>query len=114
MNYPFVGENQIEILQNIKSRKNSPIIERVDTDILYNSSLEWNTSEYTQWKVGRYPIIYLFKGEMPRYFEHNNKKLMTFNEKNYWFDSAKQNLYVNSLCNIDDYFSKLQEKENPD
>lgn len=107
MNYPFVGENQIEILQNIKSRKNSPIIERVDTDILYNSSLEWNTSEYTQWKVGRYPIIYLFKGEMPRYFEHNNKKLMTFNEKNYWFDSAKQNLYVNSLCNIDDLLFEI-------
>lgn len=107
MNYPFVGENQKEILQNIRSRKNSPIIERVDTDILCNSSLEWNTSEYTQWKVGRYPAIYLFKGEIPRYFEHNDKKLMTFNEKNYWFDSTKQNLYINSLCNIDDLLFEI-------
>lgn len=51
---------------------------------------------------------------MPRYFEHNNKKLMTFNEKNYWFDSAKQNLYVNSLCNIDDLLFEIAREGNPD
>lgn len=107
MSYPFAGKNQIEVLQNIKSRKNSPIIERVDTDILCNNSQEWNTSEYAQWKVRHYPTIHLFKGEMPRYLEHNGKRLMTFNENNYWFDSVKQNLYVNSLCNIDDLLFEI-------
>lgn len=107
MNYPFVGENQIEVLQNIKSRKNSPIIERVDTDILCSSSQEWNTPEYAQWKAVNYPSIYLFEGAMPHYLEYNGKRLMIFNEKNYWSDSVKQNLYVNSLCNIDDLLFEI-------
>lgn len=107
MNYPFVGSNQIEVLQNIKSRKNCPIIERVDIDILCSSSQELNTPEYTQWRVNHYPSIYLFEGEMPHYLEHNGKKLMIFSEKSYWYDSTKQNLYVNSLCNIDDILFEI-------
>ena len=107
MNYPFVGENQIEILQNINSRTNSPIIERVDTDILCSSSQEWNTLEYIQWKVGHYPSIHLFEGKMPCYLEYNGKKLMEFDDNNYWYDSANRNLYVNSLCNIDDLLFEI-------
>ena len=107
MNYPFVGKNQIEVLENIWSRKNSPINERVDTEILLTSSREWNTPEYIQWKVNHYPSIHLFKGKMPCYLEHNGKKLMTFNENNYWYNSTKQDLYVNSLCNIDDLLFEI-------
>lgn len=107
MNYPFVGENQIEVLQNINSRKNSPIIEHVDIDTLCNSSQEWNTSEYTQWKVDHSLSIHLFKGEMLRYLEHNGRRLTIFNEGNYWYDRVKQNLYVNRLCNIDDLLFEI-------
>lgn len=107
MNYPFVGENQIEVLQNINSRKNSPIIERLDIDILCSNSQEWNTSEYTQWKLDHSLSIHLFKGEMLRYLEHNGRRLTIFNEGNYWYDRVKQNLYVNSLCNIDDLLFEI-------
>lgn len=106
-NYPFVGKNQIEVLENIRSRKNCPINERVDTEILCASSHEWNTPEYIQWKVNHYPSINLFEGEMPCYLEYNGKKLMTFNENNYWYDSTKRDLYVNSLRNIDDLLFEI-------
>ena len=107
MHYPFEGKYQIEVLQNIKSRKKTPIIERIDTDILCNNSQEWGTLEYRQWKVNHYPSIHLFEGEMPCYLEYNGKKLMIYREKNYWYDSAKRNLYVNSLCNIDNLLFEI-------
>ena len=44
---------------------------------------------------------------MLRYLEHNGRRLTIFNEGNYWYDRVKQNLYVNSLCNIDDLLFEI-------
>ena len=106
---PYSGINQKMILENIMNRKNSGIEDKWDEEKLTELAEEYEDNKYVAWKSSDKdkPSIYCFPGTFPCYYEYDDKRILEFQEGDYWYDQESNIIYINSNADISTLLLKL-------
>jgi predicted RNA-binding protein with RPS1 domain len=92
---PFVGTNQIEVLDNIRRRKNSGITESINLVKLSKDSQEWDSPDYNKWIEEHTLHIFIYSDEMPQNVLYKDVLLYEYKQGDFYYDAQNRILYVN-------------------
>lgn len=104
---PFIGDNQKEVLKKISAVSKKLSIE-TDVQLLEKNSVEYDEEAYNSWQKGSdKPCIFLYEGEMPRYYTYLRVRLVDFPEGNYFYSPTLKRLYINSKIERQEILTQL-------
>lgn len=105
---PFVGENQKEILLNIRNKGVRYLVSRCNFSALNSKSEEWESDIYKEWKKEHRIQIFLFKGKIPMELLYGNAVLLRFTENDFIYDDFK--LYISKDVELNVKFFDIASK----
>lgn len=98
---PLNGNNQIDALLKISSMCRN-ITSQIDLDKLKEISVEYNLSEYLNWKGDSAINIYLFSGMIPKKLIYLNNVLCFYSQEHSYYDWSQKTLYISKDVEVRD------------
>ena len=105
---PFIGENQKDLLLNIRNKGVRYLVSRCNFAELNSKSEEWNSDIYNKWKEERRVQIFLIDGKIPMELLYENTVLLRFSENDFIYDSSK--LYISKDVELNIKFFDIASK----
>lgn len=113
---PFVGENQKEILAQLKNKKCCGLSDDWNDKRIKENSEEWNSKEYNEWIKEHYTHIFIYPGVLPRQLSYNGKILLNYDdsEYDYYYDRQTKQLYLCNSIRIEDILFEVAKEGKSD
>lgn len=105
---PFIGENQKEVLLNIRNKGVRYLMSRCNFTDLNSKSEEWSCDIYKEWKKEHVVQIFLFDGKIPMDLLYEDTVLLRFSENDYIYNNSK--LYISKDVELNIKFFDIASK----
>lgn len=113
--YPFVGENQKNILLSLKD-KCKKLTDNWNSKKMEEGGIEWESKEYNEWIKDHFPQIFIYPGILPSQLTYKDEILLNYedSEYDYYYNIEEEKLFVSNSKKIDDILFEVAKKGKSD